>query len=118
MKYEHFSQPVIPFELWLSRVARSCGLAVGVMGTALGIGIIGYHTIGGLSWVDSILEASMILGGMGAIATMNGDAVKLFASFYALFSSFIAMGSMAIILAPWLHRLLHHLHAAPPDEAK
>ena len=118
MKYEHFSQPVIPVEIWLRRVARSFWLALSVMGTALGIGIIGYHTIGGLPWIDSILEASMILGGMGAVAPMTHDAVKLFASFYALFSSFVAMGSMAIIITPWLHRLLHHLHAVPADDDK
>jgi hypothetical protein len=118
MKYEHFSQPVIPIEIWLRRMARSFRLAISVMGTALGIGIIGYHAIGGLSWIDSILEASMILGGMGAVAAMNTDAVKLFASFYALFSSFVATGSMVIIIAPWLHRLLHRLHAAPPGDGK
>ena len=118
MKYEHFSQPVIPRAAWLLRVARSFWLAIFIMTAALGIGIIGYHAIGGLSWIDSLLEASMILGGMGAIAPMTGNEVKLFASFYALFSSFVAMGSMAIIITPWLHRLLHHLHAVRDEEDK
>jgi hypothetical protein len=83
---------------------------------ALGIGIVGYHVLGGLSWIDAVLEASMILGGMGTVAPMNNDAVKIFASVYALFSGFVALSSMAVIIGPWLHRLLHHLHAILPDQ--
>jgi hypothetical protein len=52
----------------------------------------------------------MILGGMGAIAPMTNDTVKLFASAYALLSGFVILSSAAIIVSPWLHRILHHLH--------
>jgi cytochrome c biogenesis protein CcdA len=34
----------------------------------LSIGIIGYHFTVGLSWVDALVEASMILSGMGPIS--------------------------------------------------
>ncbi|MDE2030604.1 MAG: hypothetical protein KGI97_08605, partial [Alphaproteobacteria bacterium] len=71
-------------------------------------GILGYHFLGRLKWIDAILEASMILGGMGSIAPRKNDAVKLFASAYALFSGFVAVGTTGILLAPWVHRLLHY----------
>ena len=41
---------------------------------ALVIGIMGNHFVAGLSWVDSILEASMILTGMGPVATLTSTA--------------------------------------------
>ena len=92
---------------------RALRLALAVVGGALLIGVVGYHVLGPLPWLDSLLEASMILSGMGSIAPMSNDAVKLFASVYALFSGFVAVSSAAIILSPWLHRVLHHLHATP-----
>jgi hypothetical protein len=113
MKYEHFSQPVIPLRQWRQRMARALRLAAGIVGGALTIGVLGYHFIAHLSWIDAVLEASMILGGMGAIAPLTNDAAKLFASAYALFSGLIAVSSMAIILGPWLHRVMHHFHAEP-----
>ncbi len=61
--------------------------------------------------MDALLEASMILGGMGAVAPMQTDAIKLFASFYALMSGLIIVTSTGIFLTPFLHRLLHHFHA-------
>ena len=107
MHFEHYTQPILPFEKWLLRVACSFGLAGAFAGTALAVGIVGYHFLGHLGWIDAILEASMILGGMGAIAPMQNDAVKLFASAYALFSGLVVMATMAVLLAPWLHRMLH-----------
>ena len=116
MKFESLSQPVIPFSQWLRRMVKSIGLACVIIGGSLVIGVVGYHVFGGLSWLDAFLEASMILGGMGAVAPMKTVAVKTFAACYALFSGFVALSSMAIILAPWLHRLLHHMHAEPDEK--
>jgi hypothetical protein len=110
MPFEQRCDPMLPFDVWLRRVVRSFGLAVGVTGVSLGIGVLGYHALGHLSWIDSILEASMILGGEGPIATMSNDAVKLFASAYALFSGLVLLSTMGILLAPWLHRMMHRFH--------
>lgn len=110
MPYEHYSQPLLPFHKWLKRVGKSFVLAGSFVAIALGIGIMGYHNLGGLSWIDSILEASMILGGMGAVAPMTSNAVKLFASAYALFSGLVVVSTIGVLLAPWLHRMLHKMH--------
>lgn len=103
-------KPPVPASLDFARHTKFVALALGAIAAALGVGVVGYHFLGGLPWVDALLESSMILGGMGAIAPMTNDAVKLFASAYALFSGFVALSSIAVILAPFLHRLLHHLH--------
>jgi hypothetical protein len=110
MPFECRTDPLLPFDLWLRRVIKALGLAAIIGGFSLAIGVAGYHYIGHLSWIDSILEASMILGGEGPIATMSNDAVKLFASAYALFSGLVLLSTMGVLLAPWLHRMMHRFH--------
>jgi hypothetical protein len=77
---------------------------------ALNIGILGYHFIARLTWIDALLNASMILTGMGPVNTLNTVPAKLFASGYALFSGVFFLAASSVVLAPLLHRLLHHLH--------
>ncbi len=79
---------------------------------ALGIGILGYHFLEGLSWINSLLNASMILGGMGPVNPLQTTAGKLFASFYALFSGVVFIAAMGVLAAPIFHRFLHHFHLA------
>ncbi len=77
---------------------------------ALGIGVIGYHVFVGLPWIDALLDASMILGGMGPVNPITTTSGKLFASFYALFSGLFFIAAAGVLLAPFLHRLLHRFH--------
>ena len=77
---------------------------------SLAIGVVGYHSIAGLPWIDSLLNASMILGGMGPVDRLHTSAAKLFASFYALFSGLMFIGIATVLLAPFVHRLLHRIH--------
>jgi uncharacterized protein involved in cysteine biosynthesis len=78
--------------------------------TALGIGVVGYRVTEGLSWIDSLLNASMILGGMGEIAPLNTAAGKLFASVYSLFAGLVFLVTVGFLMAPLAHRVLHRLH--------
>lgn len=107
MIYERHDEPLLPFHQWLVRVAHSIWCAFLIVFCALLIGICGYHFLGGLPWVDAFLEASMILGGMGAVAPMKTDTIKIFAGCYALFSGLLIISVMGIILAPFMHRILH-----------
>ncbi|HYX30215.1 MAG TPA: hypothetical protein VE863_16855, partial [Pyrinomonadaceae bacterium] len=61
-------------------------------------------------FVDSLLESSMILGGMGPVNELKGDAAKVFASLYALFSGLMFIGIMGVVLSPIVHRFLHKFH--------
>ena len=70
------------------------GLALGIIMFALGLGVGGYHFIAGLPWVDALLNASMILAGMGPVDLLRSNAAKLFASFYALFSGVVFISLM------------------------
>jgi hypothetical protein len=110
-RYEHRDQPLLPWRLfWLHRVARTGVVGAAVIAISLIIGIVGYRLTEGLDWLDAFLNASMILGGMGPVATMHTVAGKLFASFYALYSGLVLVATAGLLFAPFLHRLLHRFH--------
>ena len=79
------------------------------------VGVLGYHRFAHLGWVDSILNASMILGGMGPVDPLPCDEAKLFASAYALFSGLVLVMLMGLLLAPVAHRILHRMHVDERD---
>ena len=108
--YEHRTHSLLGKAGFAKRVAFHAMFALGVVALALGIGVAGYHYLGQLNWLDSLLNASMILSGMGQVDPLHQPAAKLFASFYALFSglAFICVASM--LVAPFAHRLLHRFH--------
>jgi hypothetical protein len=108
--YEHRSHRLLSPAEFLKRVGRHGLFAAAVLAAALGIGIAGYHFIAGLGWIDSLLNASMILGGMGPVDPLQTAPAKIFASFYALFSGLMFVGVASVLLAPFVHRLLHRVH--------
>jgi hypothetical protein len=107
---EHRRQPLLSKAAFLRRQLRFALASLVVVAVALTIGVCGYMYFGGLRFVDAFLNASMILGGMGPVDILPNDAAKWFASFYALFSGIALLGTVAVMLAPLLHRLLHALH--------
>ncbi len=108
--YEHRKKPLLSKALFFRRVLVHTLYSFIAIVVALGIGVIGYHWLGELSWVDSILNASMILGGMGPVDSLQSDAAKLFSSGYALFSGLFFIGIATLLVGPFAHRLLHSLH--------
>ena len=108
--YEHHKTPLLSREQFLRRVARHGGLSVLIIGLSLGIGTVGYHVFAGIGWIDSLLNASMILTGMGPVDTMTTDAAKLFASAYALYSGIVFLAATGVLFLPFFHRVLHKLH--------
>jgi hypothetical protein len=109
--FERKHEKIIPTSAFARRMLGAVGLALGLILPALFIGIAGYHWIDKLDWIDALLEACMILGGMGPVNSLHNDAAKIFASAYALFSGLVLIGVMGIILTPITHRLLHKFHA-------
>jgi hypothetical protein len=59
-------EKLAPLSKFVRRMVLSVGMAGILMTLALSIGILGYHGLVGFDWVDSLLEVSMILGGMGS----------------------------------------------------
>lgn len=107
--YEHQTQPLLPRKLFIARLLRHSSVTFALFFVSLGIGVLGYRVFDGFSWVDALLNASMILGGMGPVNQLTTVSGKLFASFYALFSGIIFLAGAGIILAPIAHRIIHRL---------
>jgi len=108
--FERLREPLISRGEFLARAFKHFLIASAMIVVALTIGILGYHVFDRLPWIDSLVNASMILGGMGPVDALHGRAAKLFASFYALFAGLIFVTAAGLLLGPWLHRLLHHFH--------
>jgi len=77
---------------------------------ALFIGMLGYHIFESMSWIDSFMNASMILSGMGPASELKTDAGKLFAGFYALFSGLAFIAIIVIVLSPVIHQFFRKIH--------
>ena len=110
------NQNILPPKKFAKRVLKYSIFSISLLTISIGIGILGYHFIGGLKWIDSIYNASMILTGMGPVNEMETDSAKLFASVYALFSGVVFLSTVAIFFAPFAHRLMHLLRIEEIDE--
>ena len=114
--FEHHKQPLASQSEFAQRMVRFGLLAAGVIIFSLGIGILGYHYLESLSWIDSLLNATMILGGMGPVNTLQTNAGKVFASFYALYSGIILLASVGVLATPIFHRFMHRFHLELEDD--
>lgn len=108
--YETKDDPLLPRAEFLARLGRSFALTLVIVAFSLLLGGAGYHYLGELPWIDAVLNASMILTGMGPVDPMRSTAGKLFATFYALYSGIAFLTMMAVLLAPLVHRLMHKFH--------
>ena len=108
--------PLLPRKKFLHHVARSLRWAGLMVLGSLAIGVGGYHVFGRLSWLDALVNASMILTGMGPVNEIVTTAGKLFSSAYALFSGVAFLTIVAVLLSPLAHRILHRLHLEMQDE--
>jgi hypothetical protein len=116
--FEHHSEALLPRPAFLRRLLWTATKGAAVLAGGLGLGICGYHYLEELPWLDALVEASMILGGMGPTHPLNYTAGKYFASFYALFSGILFLSTSALLLAPLLHRMLHRLHLASANRER
>jgi hypothetical protein len=110
--YEHHRQPLASQKVFARRLALNGLIGILLLTFSLILGILGYHFLESLSWIDSLLNAAMILGGMGPVNDMHSNAGKIFASFYAIYSGVILLASVGILITPIFHRFLHRFHLA------
>ena len=114
--FEHKRHPLLPREKFIQRVLRYLTLSIGIIFFSLAIGVLGYHYLESLSWIDALVNAAMLLGGMGPVNPLHTTAGKIFASFYALFSGMILLVAVGVLIAPIFHRFLHRFHLDLDEE--
>ena len=113
--YERRADKLAPRSIFIKRIIASLLIALALIAAALMLGIAGYHFVAGFEWIDSLLEASMILGGMGPLKDLPNDTAKVFASAYALFSGIVFIALMGIMMSPVVHRVMHKFHVDEDD---
>ncbi|CAN5622179.1 hypothetical protein BH11PLA2_BH11PLA2_52120 [soil metagenome] len=115
-RFESKHQPVIGYWPFVKRMAISTTVSSMLIFWSLVGGMYGYHVTEDMQWIDAFANASMILSGMGPLAspvTWNG---KFFAGCYALYSGLVLVVASGLILAPIMHRVLHHFHVDCEDK--
>jgi hypothetical protein len=92
------------------RMLVHTGIALGLLGVSLGLGMWGYEHFEHLHWRDAFLNAAMLLGGMGPVDTDLSAPGKLFAGVYALYSGLVVIAVTGLLLGPGVHHLMHRVH--------
>jgi hypothetical protein len=110
MDWERRNERLLPRRQFILRLSRWSAIAIGIIAISLAVGICGYHFLEKLPWIDALLNASMILGGMGPVDQLKTNAGKIFASLYALYSGLALISVAGLLMAPVVHRLLHKFH--------
>ena len=113
--YERIGDPLAPMSTFYRRLSANLAIALGLIAASLAVGMLGYHFLGGLAWVDAFQNAAMILSGMGPVDALPDPAAKIFAGIYAIYSGLALVATAGLILAPIVHRFLHRFHLE--DEA-
>jgi hypothetical protein len=112
-----YSHKLAPTRVYLRRTLIAFLIAFSFLSFSLALGVWGYYYFAQLSLIDSLLNASMILGGMGPVDILKNDSSKLFASFYSIYSGITFLSSIGVLIAPSLHRLLHKFHIDDANDA-
>lgn len=104
------TRPYLKREVFISRLVLTVLGVSGLVIIWLILGMCGYYWLANLSWIDSLLNASMIMSGMGEIDPLTNPSAKIFASVYAILSGVVFLGGVSIIASPIVHRFLHRFH--------
>jgi hypothetical protein len=115
-RFERRHEPLVSPRAFIRRQIQFLFFALVMVFGSLGIGVLGYHFSEGLSWLDALVNASMILFGMGPVSELHSNAGKWFASFYAMFSGVAFITIVGVVFAPLFHRFLHRFHLAGDDK--
>ena len=114
--FESKHQPLASKNVFYYRVFRSFAIGTLILVICLAIGVLGYHYIADIPWIDALHNGSMILSGMGPVAEVKNVSGKIFSSAYALFSGVVFITNIGFILEPTAHRFFHKLHVGDDDD--
>jgi hypothetical protein len=110
--YEHRGERPLSVWRFLLRLLRHLGYTGALVGVSLIVGTAGFHWIAGQSVLDALLNAAMLLGGMGPVGDLTrvSPGAKLFASAFALYAGLVFLLASGLLLVPCFHWVLHRFH--------
>lgn len=116
--YEHHNEPLLSRAAFLRRFLGHADAAGALVLGSLAVGMLGYHFLEGLDWLDAFLNAAMLLGGMGPVSALHTPSGKLFAALYALYSGIVFLVVAGVLFAPLFHRFFHRFHLAEEEDSE
>ena len=116
IQFERRRERLASREVYHRRLITSGSVGLVLITISLAIGMAGYAVFEDLGFVDSFLNAAMILSGMGPLHNPGSTGGKLFAGIYALYSGFAVIVIAAVMFAPLLHRVMHRFHLEEQEE--
>ncbi len=102
----------------IQRLTRNAIWALGIIASALAVGMAGYAYFGPMDLVKAFANASMILSGMGPLDPMPTKAGEIFEGAYALVSGLLFFAVAGFALAPALHHILRSFHLEDEESKK
>lgn len=113
--FEHKTEPLAGGKVYRARIVKYSFISLFMLIGSLLVGVLGYHFIARLEWIDAFMNAAMILGGMGPVDPLPDKAAMIFAGCYAIFCGVIFLLSMGVIISPIVHRFYHKFHLEIKD---
>ena len=107
---EHRTKPLLSQKAFAGRLLRWLGVTLFLFALSLFVGMWGYHHFEKMAWIDALVNASMLLGGMGPVDALHTHGGKIFASFYAMYCGIFLVVCGGVLLVPVFHRVLHKFH--------
>jgi hypothetical protein len=110
--YEPKSVEPISRSHFVRRVLRHAGYGGLLVAGSLIVGMVGFHYLTAERWSDALVNAAMLLGGMGPVGDLIHISLtgKLFAAAFALYAGLVFIAVTALLAAPVIHRILHRFH--------
>jgi hypothetical protein len=119
LRYERRHERLASRRVFMSRVMGSVLTSLSMIAVALLVGTVGYHALNRIeppmTWLAAFHQAALLLGGMGPVEDLEGDAVVIFDSLYALVCGVLLIAAIGVIFAPIFHRLMHRFHLPDRD---
>lgn len=108
--YEHKGDKPLSSRAFMRRLMNHGLFITAVIGVSVVMGTLGYHNLGQQSWLDSFVNACMLLGGMGQVGDVQPTAGKVFSALFSLYSGLVFIVSLTTLFAPVMHRIIHKFH--------
>ena len=121
MLFEDFERKydkILPRKRFARRILLFSLLAIMLELVTILVGSIGFHVIEGMNWLDSSLNAAMIISGNGPPYEAQSQAGKIFQIIYSVFGVVMFVMVISAILVPVFHRVLHSFHFDPESNKK
>lgn len=109
-KFERQNENLISRRKFAKRIFVFAFMGIIIETLTIFIGSLGFHFIEGLSWLNSILNATMVITGNGPSFEAHSNTGKIFQIIFSVAGVIIFVLVISVILVPVFHRVLHSFH--------